>query len=153
MSTVAQTREEILQEISQHETRIFELRQLLPSALKSFFRFRCRPEKFVWVYALTHEEAVRKLHARMNLNYGANWEVASRVVDRIDDPREAANTASCNLLTHLTLDDAREFVNDYRANQRGRATGEKLKHAPQSRIEQDIESWELNQRRREGMKG
>lgn len=144
------SREEILSEISKHESRLTELRQMLPTAIKSFFRFRCKPEKFVWVYADSRELAERKLHERMNAAYGSGWEMSSCVVDQFNDPKSAAANTPGSLCRALTETEAREFIRDFRADQKGRADDpNKPKNLPKSQLEQDVESFELMLRRRD----
>lgn len=150
--TETRTRSEILREITELECRIEELRALLPTCIKSFFRFRCRPEKYVWVYAETREQAEQRLHARMQRNYnekGKTWELVSKTVDQFNDPQVAAAQCHGNLLTYLTEDQAREFFNDYQANERGKAPDpNRPKHFPPNQLERDISDWELVQRRK-----
>lgn len=142
MSTVELTREEILREIAEHEIRLDELRAMLPSCMKSFYRFRCHPEKYVWAYAASREEAQHSVRARMNKNYGRDWKVVSGVVDVYNDPQIAATQCNGNLLTYLSENEAREFVKDYHANLRGKvADPDRPKHLPQSQIERDVLDW------------
>lgn len=152
MSTETLDRNEVLREIAECEARIDELRALLPTCIKTFFRFRCRPEKYVWVYAETREQAEQRLHARMQRTYTdkeKTWELVSKVVDQYNDPQIAAAQSHGNLLTYLTEDEAREFFNDYRANKRGMAPdANRPKHFPPSQLERDVLGWELIQRRK-----
>ncbi|MBA2113667.1 hypothetical protein [Bremerella alba] len=153
MSTETNTldRNDILREIAECEARIDELRALLPTCIKTFFRFRCRPEKYVWVYAENREQAEQRLHARMHKTYGNTeaWQVVSKVVDQYDDPQNAAVQSHGNLLTYVTEAEAREFVNDYRANERGKTPDpNRPKHLPLSQLEKDVSDWEHLQRRK-----
>lgn len=151
MSTVQRTRDEILREISDLESRLEELRALLPSCLKTFYRFRCRPEKYVWVYAENREQADQRLRDRMKRTYGDGqaWQVVSKVVDQYNDPQVAAAQSHGNLLTYLSENEARSFVKDYHETQKGKvADPDRPKHLPQSQLERDIADWEQNQRRK-----
>lgn len=141
-TTETLSREDILREIAEHESRLGELRAMLPSCIKSFYRFRCRPEKFVWTYAETREEAEQNIRARMNGKYGNDWRVISQVVDQYNDPQIAATQCHGNLLTYLSEKEAREFVKDYHANQKGKvADPDRPKHLPMSQIERDVSDW------------
>lgn len=152
MTAIATTidRESILQEINELETRLAELRAALPTAIKSFFRFRCHPERSVWVYALTRDEAERKLHARMNASYGNQWSKASNVVDHYKSPTVAAVHSPGSLLRALGEADAHEFIADYRDDQKGRVDDpSRPKNLPKSQLEQDVDSYEAYLRRRD----
>jgi hypothetical protein len=147
------TRDEILAEIQGCETRLVELRAMLPTTTKSFFRFRTRPEKFVFIYADCREIAERKLHERMNKNYppdesdSPRWWIVSQVVDIYHDASIAAANTPGNLLTSLSPADAAEFVRDYRENERGRVDDpNRPKNLPKSQVERDVENWEARQR-------
>lgn len=144
------TREEILREISECEARLVTLRAKLPTSIKSFFRFRCKPEKYVFIYADTREQAERKLYERMNQSYGSGWEIASGVVDHFKDPKIAANNCHGSICRALTEADAREFIKDFHENRKGRADDpDKPKNLPKSQLAQDVESYERFLRRRE----
>lgn len=152
-ATATPTRDEILAEINQCETRLIELRALLPSCLKSFFRFRVKPGKYAWVYADTRQIADAKLRERMNRDYPPNelnqsgWELASSVVDVYHDAEIAAVNTPGSLLTSLSASDAAEFARDYRENERGRVDEpNRPKHLPKSQVERDVETWERRQR-------
>src|SRR5262245_5459257 len=82
-------RQEKLAEINDLETRLAALRATLPTCYKTFFVFCTHPEKRVWIYADNQEQAVRKLHDRMNSNYGENWKIASKAVAQHTDPADA----------------------------------------------------------------
>jgi len=147
------TREEILAEINQCETRLIELRAMLPSCLKSFFRFRVRPGKYAWVYADTREVADRKLRERMNRDYPPDemkrpgWQVVSKVVDVYHDAEIAATNTPGPLTTSLSAADAAEFVRDYRENERGRVDDpDRPKNLPKSQVQRDVENYEERQR-------
>jgi hypothetical protein len=58
-----------LREINHLEARLAALRELLPVAYRQIYVFACRPEKRVWIYAENSEQAIAKLHDRMNSNY------------------------------------------------------------------------------------
>lgn len=136
-------RAEILRAIAFHESRLLVLRQKLPIATKTFYRFRTSRDQFVWVYALNREQANQRLEARMNQNYGAgNWRINSTVVDVYDNPDTAALQVPDNLFRCLTLAEGRECLADYQATQRGRATAPKLKDVAKSRLELDAEAYE-----------
>ncbi|ADB15140.1 hypothetical protein Psta_0452 [Pirellula staleyi DSM 6068] len=122
---------------------------MLPSSVKSFFRFRCKPEQFVWVYAETREQAEQRLHARMKKNYGTGWSIASKVVDEFTAPEHAAANSPGSLLQSVPEVEGREFLEDYRANERGRLEQPKLKNIVKSQLEYDIESFEKRLRQRE----
>lgn len=147
-ATEPETREKILKEIDTLETRLAELRSRIPTAIKSFYRFRCRPPKFVWVYASSRDEAEAKLHDRMNCDYppdsagNPTWSVASGVVDIFHEPQVAAANSPGNLLSCLTAADAAEFIADFRENERGREVDPEKTNLPKSQLEQDIESYE-----------
>src|SRR5690348_13250572 len=96
-------RETLVREIAELEALIQEKRALLPIIYKQIFVFRCHPEKKVMVYAASLDEARQKLHARMNLNYGENWEVASQAVSQYDLHEAARTSLSGNWLSNLTL--------------------------------------------------
>lgn len=148
MSAVAtESREAILREINMLEDRLFELRASLPSCLKSFFRFRVKPGKFSWAYAITRDEAEAKVTARMNASYEDGWEFTSKVVDQFNDPQNAANQSSGNLLLCLPEADALEFATDWDVEQAGKTKDKsKSKDFPKSRLECDIEDWQKIQR-------
>lgn len=146
MSTAELTRNEILNEIAQHETRLEELRAMLPSCMKTVYRFRTRPERYTYIYAINREQAERRLHERM-AHRKTEWSLASTVVDAFHDPAIAVNQCRGNLLTYLTEREAREFAQDYRASQAGK-TNDRPKDAPKSQLERDVEDWEANQRRK-----
>lgn len=151
-ATTTESRAEILREIAEHERRIFELRQMLPTCLKSFWRFRCRPERFVFIYAETRDEAERKLRAKMNREYGDSWEVVSGVVDQFLDPATAANHSPGSLCRAIGEADAIEFIRDWRASRASGGDTEnrpKLKNLPANQLETDIEHFELFLRRRD----
>lgn len=151
MTTAIADRQAILNEINELEIRLVELRAMLPTAIKSFFRFRCKPERFVWVYGLTRAEAENKLRARMNRDYGSEWQLTSNVVDQYNDPAIAATNSPGSLLQALPKADAKEFIADYRENENGRvADPDRPKNLPKSQIEQDVEAYELFLRRRNG---
>jgi hypothetical protein len=135
-------RPDVLQAIAFHETRLLELRQKLPTAIKLFYRYRCKPEQFVWVYASSREQADQRLHARMRKSYGDSWSIAVNVVDVFADPENAAANSPGSLFRSLTDAEAREFLADYRADQRGRVEKSKLKHVGKSQLEHDAEAFE-----------
>jgi hypothetical protein len=83
----------------------------------------------------------------MNLNYGDNWEVASKSVFQYSEIEEASrNCPAGNLLRCLTADDAQELIRDYQASQRGKIRDPK---APLSQLDRDIQKFEQAQRMRE----
>lgn len=147
------SRDEILAEINDCETRLIELRTMLPSCLKSFFRFRVKPGKFAWVYADCREIAGRKLRERMDRDYKPDelnrpgWEIVSKVVDIYHDAEIAATNTPGSLLTSLMAADAAEFVRDYRENERGRIIDpNRPKNLPPSQVERDVAHYEERQR-------
>jgi hypothetical protein len=149
----APTRDEILAEIDSCETRLLELRAMLPTTIKAFYRFRVRPGKYAWVYADSRETADRKLRERMNRDYPPDemnrprWEIASHVVDVYHDAVIAAVNAPGNLLTCISAADAAEFARDFRDNARGRVDDpNRPKHLPKSQLERDVELYEIRQR-------
>ena len=150
MTTATANRDTILRKINECEIRLVELRATLPTAIMSFFRFRCKPEKHVWVYALTRQEAEQKLRDRMNTNYGSEWQIASNVVDQYNDPVIAAINTPGSLLRALSEADARKFIADWRDDQKGRTVDvDRPKNLPKSQLEQDIEDYELFLRRKD----
>lgn len=140
------TRQQILNEISQLESRLIELRDLLPSTIKSFYRFRCHPERHVFIYAGDRKTAEEKLRERMDTNYGDNWSIASGVVDVFNDPKIAACNSPGNLMRALSQADAQEFLADYRADQIGRAEEKGRENLAKSQLEIDIASHERHLR-------
>lgn len=121
MTTTELSRAEILAELKELELRKLELQQLLPSTVKSFYLFRCKPETHVWIYAASREQAEERLHTRMNNSYGKGlWTVASKVVEVFADPQDVAAKTSGNFLQSLTRAEAMEFLDDYDQNQNGR---------------------------------
>jgi len=142
MSVATESREAILREIQILEKRVVELRSSLPSCLKSFFRFRVKPGKFCWAYALTRDEAEQKVIDRMNESYPDGWQMTSGVVDQLNDPMHAANEASGNLLQCVGEADAQEFATDWAVEQAGKVPDpDRPKHLPKSRLEMDLEDY------------
>ena len=90
---MTRTREDIKARIAELETELYELRLILPPAVKSFFRFRTNRCKFVLVYAASEEQAKEKLNQRMLKDYGGDFQLHP-VVDVFTD----ADTASNKLL-------------------------------------------------------
>ena len=136
-------REEILRAIAFHESRVLVLRANLPNVVKQFYRFRCKPEQNVWVYAATREQADQRLRDRMDKAYGANgWRIASTVVDVYSNPDDAAANTPSNLFRSLTIAEGKECLADYQANKRGRSDKPKLPNVGKSRLELDAEGYE-----------
>ena len=135
-------RDEILQAIAFHDAQLVTLRAKLPTSVKNFYRFRCKPERFVWVYAANREQADARLHERMNKSYGDGWSITVNVVDLYENPIDASANASGNLFRCLGEAEAREFLEDWKANQRGRADAPKLKHVVKNQLEHDAEEYE-----------
>ncbi len=148
MNTQTLDRNEILREIRECEARLEELRAILPSPIKKFYVYRCKPERSVMVYAANEEQAAERLRERMHASYPeGNWQIVSKKVDVYADPASAANQSRGPLLNCLTDSQAREFAQDYRENQRGREI-EQLKDRPMSQVERDIDYWEKQQLRK-----
>ncbi len=139
-------RNEILSEIAEHQLRITELQGLLSqtTVFKSFWHFRCEPERHVLVYASTREQANERLQKRMNSSYGPKgWKLAIKTVQVLDNPQQACTTAPDNLLRCLSEAEALEFLQDWEENQKGRADKPKLKDVPLSQLEKDIKSYRI----------
>lgn len=142
--TVTETidRCELIDEINRLELRLIELRAMLPSAVKLFFRFRCSPQRYVWVYALSQEIAERQLHARMNRQYGESWRVASAVVDVYSEPEKAAVDAPDSILKCLSREEALDFLADWKNDRQHRPKKPRRENLPKSQLEIDIEAFE-----------
>src|SRR5262245_16414729 len=121
LGTAQQTeRAKILAEINELESRLIGLRAVLPPSFKVFYVFRTNKRQ-TWVYASNIEEATRKLHERMNRDYGPEgWERTSKVVDQYTDPQSASANSPGNLCSSLSRADALEFIRDWKDNQRGK---------------------------------
>ena len=142
------SREDILSEINDLEARAAALRDSLPATFKTFFVFMTDKRR-VWVYAETREEAERKLHARMNKDYGAQgWKIASRTVETYTDPIQAAMAAPSSLLNYLTRADALLFLADFNANMAG-----KPEETMQGTLARDIKSFEMRLRMEDNQAG
>ncbi|MEX1039662.1 MAG: hypothetical protein WDZ51_03460 [Pirellulaceae bacterium] len=147
--TTIRSRAEILKEIAHHEDCIQDLRQQLPTCIKSFFVFRVHPGKTSWAYGLSRDEAEKKVTERMNRDYPIDgWHFTSRAVSQFNDPQAACGESSGNLLRCLTESDALDFLKDWRANKSGRPETETPKNGYKSRLELDIEEYEMMQRRK-----
>lgn len=145
MTTTAElptTREEILKAISDCEARLIALRSRLPSCIKTFFRFRGTPFRYLWVYAASREEGEKKAFDRLAADYGPDGFKMHRAVETYADAAAAAANSQGNLLKCLSRDDAREFLKDWDANKQGRAVDpDRPKHLPASGIERDVEAF------------
>lgn len=136
---------EMKRQIAEHERKALELKQALPPAVKSFYRFRMidPARSFVIIYAGDEGEARSKLEARLLREYGSYR--LHGVVDVWD-----AGTASVNcgvgssLLDCLTEDDAREFLADWHEDNHGKPASRR-----QSQLERDIAAYEFRKRREE----
>ena len=134
-------REEILQEIVSLEARLSALRDLLPPTFKKFFVF-ITDKRRIWVYADSRETAEKKLHARMNRDYGSHgWQVTSQTVAVYNDPIDAANHTPGNLCNSLSRPDALEFMEDYRRNQAGRP-----EQGTAGVLDRDVKSYDMQLR-------
>ena len=133
--------DEVLREINDLEARLEALRELLPVEYRQIFVFACRPERRVWLYAENSEQAIAKLHDRMNSYYRDNWDIVSNAVTRYSDPNEACQYSPGNLLRQLTRQDAELLIQDFRANQKGKAP--KPQTGPTTGLEKDIANYEL----------
>jgi hypothetical protein len=134
---------EMKRQIAEHERKAFELRQSLPPAVKTFYRFRmvAPARSFVFIYAGDEGEARSKLEARLVREYGSYR--LHGVADVWD-----AGTASVNcgvgssLLDCLTEDDACEFLADWHEDTQGKPASRR-----QSQLERDIAAYEFRKRR------
>jgi hypothetical protein len=135
-------RDEILAAIAFHDAQLIALRAKLPTSVKNFYRFRCKPERFVWVYAANREQAEARLNARMNQSYGNGWSMTVNVVDVYENPIDASANTPGNLFRCLSESEAREFLEDWKANQRGRGETKKLKDVVKNQLEHDAEEYE-----------
>lgn len=135
------TREGILREINQLETRLTELRAMLPSPFRTLFRYRCSPaNQKVWVYAATREEADEKLQQKMSQDYGTDgWQIDSPVVDEFDHPDHAVGLTEGNLLQCLSYADAEQLLQDSENDQKGRSADRPK--GLKTRLERDIEAY------------
>ncbi|QEG42081.1 hypothetical protein [Roseimaritima ulvae] len=154
-STVC-TRAEVLERIDELEAQVAELRENLPRAIKTVYKYRCDPGREVFVYAGSRAEADNRLAERMNRDYPISdrhphgWRLASPVVDVLTDPVEAANASPGNLLRCFSPAEAAEFAADYRADEKQElaATPKRTTDFPPSRLARDVHDYEINLRRR-----
>lgn len=134
------SRENVLREIQALELKLAELRAMLPTALKSFFRFRGKPFRYCMVYALDREQAEAKLFERLAEQYGPDGFTVHPVVDTYATPQAAAANSQGNLLACLSRADVQEFLADWEAEQVGRVDDpSKPEHLPKSQLERDID--------------
>lgn len=135
-------REEIIQAIGFHKMQLHTLRELLPNAYQTLYCFRCKPQSKVWIYALTRQEAEKKLRQRMNRSYQDSWQVVSQVVQEFDHPEKAAGLTNGNLFEYLSPAEANELLKDWNEDQKGRVPDPNRSKGLKTRLERDIEAYQ-----------
>ena len=141
------TRDEILKEIAELESRVRVLRHQRPSLILPFWRFKLiRPaQSYVLAYAPDLESAKESVFNRLSADYGPDGFALHPKVDKYNSPEDASANSSGNLCRCLPESEALEFISDFKAaHAHDPVPTDGRKHYPSSGVKRDIADWKYN---------